>query len=58
MLADAKLPEHRIREVIRCYAEGLMAMEAMARCRIRHVTAYRLYGLLRAPAPYRPLQDV
>ncbi|HEV7264160.1 MAG TPA: hypothetical protein VGN83_04485 [Falsiroseomonas sp.] len=47
LLAGAKLPEHRIREIIRCYAEGLPVKEAMARCRISHVTAYRIYGLLR-----------
>lgn len=48
LVANAKLSDYRLKRIIRCYAEGLPAREAMAQCGVSHVTAYRLYSQLRA----------
>lgn len=47
LLASAKLPDAKIRDVIRCYAFARSPAEAMARTGLSHVTVYRLYGLIR-----------
>ena len=52
LVANAKLSDYRIKRIIRCYAEGLPVKEAMTRCRVSHVTAYRLYGQIRARLLY------
>lgn len=48
LVANAKLSDYRIKRIIRCYAEGLPVSDVMTRCRVSHVTAYRLYGQLRS----------
>lgn len=47
LLASSKLPEAKIRDVIRCYAFARSPADARTRTGLSHVTIYRLYGLIR-----------
>lgn len=47
LLASAKLSDRKIRQVLRCYADGKTPKEASNVTGLSHVSIYRLYGYIR-----------
>lgn len=48
LVFGAKIPEARLRRIIRCYAEGRTPAQASELCGVSHVTAYKTYTQIRA----------